>query len=190
MPSYTVTVVGGPAGTGKSTVAQLLSAQLGCPFIEGDALHPPQNVDKMSRGIPLTDEDRWGWLKALSGAAYDRCAESENTTGGCIVLCSMLKRVYRSYIKKCGQQRADADPGAELKFRFIFLYTTFEELMSRVAGRQGHYMKADMVRSQYDIMEVPVGDEIEENGGECISVDTTGKTPAEIMGVIGVHKGA
>lgn len=178
MTQNTVIVVGGPAGIGKTTIAELLSAQFACPFIEGDSLHPPENIEKMSKGIPLTDEDRWGWLRQLSEEASEKAISPENKSKICIVLCSMLKRVYRSYIKKSSSEKF---PHNELKFRFLFLHTTFEDLMKRVSGRKGHYMKSDMVKSQYDIMEIPNGDELVANGGECLAVDTTNKTPEEIL---------
>lgn len=175
MTSHTVIVVGGPAGTGKSTIAEILSKKFSCPFIEGDGLHPQPNIDKMSKGIPLTDDDRWGWLEQLSKVTASRALDPDNKSTMAIVSCSMLKKIYREHIK-------ETSPKSEpINFRFVFLYSTFEELMKRVEGRKGHYMKSDMVKSQYDIMEVPAGDELMINGGECISVDTTGKTPAMIF---------
>ncbi|EGW33157.1 uncharacterized protein SPAPADRAFT_60463, partial [Spathaspora passalidarum NRRL Y-27907] len=131
----TVIVVGGPAGTGKTTQAQLLATQLKCAFIEGDDLHPQANVDKMARGVPLTDEDRWGWLKQLSSESASTA--KGDTANVCVVTCSMLKRVYRDYIKKCAKTAAGED---DVKFRFVFLYTEFNELLKRVEGRKNHFM--------------------------------------------------
>lgn len=170
----TVIVVGGPAGTGKTTQGELISKHFQCPFIEGDALHSQENVDKMSQGIPLTDEDRWGWLKQLSQVSSSKAHELENTTNIAVVSCSILKKKYRDFIKE-----NSVDP--LIKFRFVFLYTTFEELMSRVENRKGHYMKSDMVKSQYDIMEIPHNGELLQNGGDAITVDTSGKSPEEIF---------
>lgn len=166
-----VYVVGGPAGTGKSTIGELLSKHFKCPFIEGDGLHPQSNIDKMSNGLPLTDEDRWDWLTQISVQSSQ--AAVNNDTGKSVVSCSMLKKIYREHIKSV------ADSSVE--FRFIFLYTTFEELLSRVSNRQGHYMKSDMVKSQYDIMNIPEKDELVSNGGNSIAIDTTDKSPEEIF---------
>ncbi|KAK6204871.1 P-loop containing nucleoside triphosphate hydrolase protein [Scheffersomyces amazonensis] len=170
----TVIVVGGPAGTGKTTTATALSEQFSCPFIEGDVLHPKENVEKMSKGIPLTDEDRWEWLKTLSHEVSTTSLSDANQSKIAIVSCSMLKKVYRTYIK------AHANNSNHIKFRFVFLYTTYEELIRRVESRKGHFMKSDMVKSQYDIMEVPNGKELLANGGDCLAIDATGKTPNQI----------
>lgn len=168
----TVIVVGGPAGTGKTTQGLLLSKRYSCPFIEGDSLHPKANIDKMAQGIPLTDDDRWGWLKTLAQESSSKALEDPSHLA--VVSCSMLKKVYREYIK-------ESSVSAEVEFRFVFLYTSFEELMSRVENRVGHYMKSDMVKSQYDIMEIPTGKELLKNGGEAVIVDTSGKTPEVIF---------
>lgn len=172
----TVIVVGGPAGTGKTTIAELLAAHLQCPFIEGDALHPPQNILKMSKGIPLTDEDRWDWLKQLNYASVGKCMDSTNKSKIAIVSCSILKKVYREYIKKS----SDGTLPNEIQFRFVFLHTTLEHLFERVQNRPGHFMKSDMVTSQYSIMEIPCDNELLENGGEALPVDTTNKLPQQI----------
>ena len=170
----TVIVVGGPAGTGKTTQGELISKYYQCPFIEGDALHPQENIDKMSQGIPLTDEDRWGWLKQLSQVSSIKAKDLKNITNISVVSCSILKKKYRDFIKKNSVDSL-------INFRFVFLYTTFEELMNRVENRKGHYMKSDMVKSQYDIMEIPKDEELLQNGGDAITVDTSGKSPEEIF---------
>lgn len=175
MSKGTFIVVGGPAGTGKTTIASLLSEQLGCPYLEGDDLHPQENVDKMASGQPLTDTDRWGWLSILSKNTSTLVLDEENISNTTIVSCSMLKKIYREFIKK------EANKSEELKFIFIFLYTSFEELLIRVGNRKNHYMKSDMVKSQYDIMEIPKDDELVINGGESIAVDTSDKSPQQIF---------
>lgn len=176
--SGTFIVVGGPAGTGKTTIAELISDQLKCPYLEGDELHPQENIDKMSKGFALNDDDRWGWLKILSEKTSDACLDTENQAQTAIVSCSMLKKSYRQYIKD------SAHNSDKLNFKFVFLYSTFEELLKRVGNRKGHYMKSDMVKSQYDIMEIPQGPELIDNGGDCLSIDTTDKTPEEIFKII------
>ncbi|OVF10000.1 putative gluconokinase [Clavispora lusitaniae] len=169
----TVLIVGGPAGTGKTTIASLLAESKACPFVEGDTLHPQANVDKMARGEPLTDEDRWGWLKELSEICSKEAVSKENATHTVVASCSILKKVYREYIVECGLP--------EVTFKFVFLKSTFEQLMERVANRKNHFMKVDMVKSQYDIMEIPQGEELIANGGSALAVETTDKTPEAIL---------
>lgn len=175
MSEHTVIVVGGPAGTGKSTIADLISKHLGCPFVEGDALHPPENVAKMAEATPLTDDDRWEWLANVSLTT----AEKASHTKVAVVSCSMLKKVYREYIKS----HSGFDTSV-VKFRFVFLHTTFEELIKRVGHRQGHFMKSDMVKSQFDIMEIPTEGELLSNGGDALDIDTTNKDPEAIFNEI------
>lgn len=170
----TVIVVGGPAGTGKSTIGQLLASQYHCPFIEGDELHPLSNVEKMSRGVPLTDDDRWGWLAQVALNLASVATDSLNGTHLCVILCSMLKRIYRDYLKEKG---CTQNP---VRFRFIFLYLTLVELQKRVNERAGHFMKGEMVKLQYDIMQLPQGLELVINGGDSFLIDTTGKSPNDI----------
>lgn len=174
--SNTVIVVGGPAGTGKTTIAELLANHYQCPAVEGDNLHPELNIKKMSQGIPLTDDDRWDWLKELTLAAVDKSIDASNKSKIAVVSCSMLKKAYRDHIKECA--RASLDD--LIQFRFVFLHTTIEHLFERVLNRPGHFMKSDMVNSQFSIMEIPDGDELLENGGEALSVDTTNKLPPQI----------
>lgn len=167
----TAIVVGGPAGTGKTTTAQLLAQHYLCPFLEGDDLHPQENVDKMARGEPLTDEDRWGWLEQLGKEAAAKSCSSDNHSGICVASCSMLKKVYRQYL----QQHC---VGA--KMVFVFLHTFIERLQARVAARKGHFMKLTMVQLQFDIMEVPCGDELCGSGGNAIAVEMSDMTPSEV----------
>lgn len=166
----TIIVVGGPAGTGKTSAASRLSQRFDCPYIEGDALHPQSNIDKMSKGIPLTDDDRWDWLVTLAQTTAEKCKQSPNHIA--IVTCSILKQSYRELI----QQTVPS-----ITCKFCFLYASFDELVNRVENRKNHYMKSEMVRSQYEIMEVPKGDELIENGGGCLTIDTTNKPMDEIF---------
>lgn len=164
-----VIVVGGPAGTGKTTTANLLADFYHCPFLEGDDLHPVENVNKMARGEPLTDDDRWNWLERLSREASNTART--DASGICVASCSMLKKVYREHLMKFGN-------GVE--FRFVFLHTSIERLSARVAARQGHFMKLAMVQLQYDIMEIPEGAELCINGGRAVAVDMSDMTPKEV----------
>lgn len=145
-------LVTGPAGCGKSTVAKYLATVLHLPYIEGDEFHPQANIEKMSAGIPLTDADRWDWLTALREASLN---ELDNGNPGVVLTCSALKRKYRDVI------RVAPYFSPNLYLHFIYLDASEELLLQRVMARQNHYMGANMVHSQFDILEPPTKDEID-----------------------------
>jgi len=153
-------IITGPAGCGKSSVAAYLAQALELPYIEGDDYHPPENVKKMSEGIPLTDEDRWGWLDTLRQKASE---ELETGAKGCVVTCSALKRRYRDFIRQVGQ----AEVG--IVVRFVYLRADVELLIQRVKSRKNHFMKDDMVRSQFVALEEPDSSE-----PDVVPVDVSG----------------
>jgi gluconokinase len=130
-------VVMGVASCGKTSVGEALAVCLGARFTEGDKLHPPANIEKMSAGIPLDDQDRWPWLaevgKSLSG------------NSGRIASCSALKKIYRQRIAE-----AAGRPVA-----FIFLDGTRELLAERIANRTGHFMPPSLLDSQLKTLEPP-----------------------------------
>ncbi|KAK4192693.1 P-loop containing nucleoside triphosphate hydrolase protein [Podospora australis] len=150
--AHHIWLVTGPAGCGKSTVAKYLASVLHLPYIEGDEFHPQANIDKMSAGIPLTDADRWDWLTALREASLH---ELENGNPGVVLTCSALKRKYRDVI------RVAPYFSPNLHLHFIYLDASEELLLQRVMARQNHYMGANMVHSQFDILERPTKDEID-----------------------------
>ena len=88
-------VVMGVSATGKTSVGEQLAEELGCEFVEGDSLHSRHNIDKMSKGVPLTDEDRWPWLQAIAELVAVRDSEGVST----VVTCSALKRSYRAVLR-------------------------------------------------------------------------------------------
>ncbi|KAH6608700.1 thermoresistant gluconokinase [Trichoderma cornu-damae] len=139
-------LVTGPAGCGKTSVAEHLANALNMPYIEGDSFHTPANVDKMRSGIPLTDADRWDWLTALREESMRQINEGRT---GVVLTCSALKRKYRDVI------RVAAYYDHHLLIHFIYLDASEELLLQRVTKRQGHYMGANMVHSQLDILERP-----------------------------------
>lgn len=145
-------VVMGVAGCGKSTVAAALRDLLGWPTAEGDELHPPANVAKMSAGIPLTDADRWPWLDSI--AEWTRAADAEGAST--IVTCSALRRAYRDRLRRV--------PG-----RTVFLHLTGSPalLAARIGGRTGHFMPASLLPSQVATLE-PLG---EDEDGVAIDID-------------------
>ncbi|CAL5865859.1 uncharacterized protein PFLUO_LOCUS65 [Penicillium psychrofluorescens] len=144
-------IVTGPAGCGKSTVGKALQQELGVPFLEGDDYHPQLNKEKMGRGTPLTDEDRWDWLVVLRKAAIDALAPSSerNSPAGVVVACSALKQKYRDVM------RVAAYGSPSVQIHFIYLRLDEDVLMERVRARQQHYMKSGMVRSQLATLEEP-----------------------------------
>ncbi|KAF7560711.1 hypothetical protein G7046_g3426 [Stylonectria norvegica] len=152
-------LVTGPAGCGKSTVAEYLANSLDMPFIEGDSFHPAANVEKMRNGTPLTDADRWDWLTALREESIHRI---NGGSEGVVLTCSALKRKYRDVIRVAGYF------DHRLLIHFIFLNAPEEVLLQRVQGRKGHYMGAGMVHSQFDILELPSEDE-----KDVISIDVS-----------------
>jgi gluconokinase len=134
-------VLMGVAGSGKSTVMAALVARLGWPALEGDALHPPENVAKMAAGAPLDDEDRAPWLAAI--ATWIGAREAERTSS--IVTCSALRRRYRDTLR-----------AGHPSVWFVHLVAPETVLEGRIARREGHFMPVDLLRSQLDTLE-PLG---------------------------------
>ncbi|MGH9488397.1 MAG: gluconokinase [Terriglobales bacterium] len=132
-------IVMGVAGAGKTTVGAALAAALGCEFLEGDRLHPAANVDKMRRGIPLTDADRAPWLEAIR----QRLEAAAGAGRDLVVACSALKQGYREQLNR------------GLEVRWIYLQGDPALLRRRLEQRQGHYMKANMLASQLADLEEP-----------------------------------
>jgi gluconokinase len=132
-------VVEGVSGSGKTTVGQLLAAQLGYTFLEGDSLHPPANIDKMTRGIPLTDDDRAPWLAAI----HDRIVESYRLNQGLVAACSALKQRYRTVL-------ADG-----VAITWVYLKGSEELLSARLQQRKHHFFKVQMLASQFADLEEP-----------------------------------
>jgi gluconokinase len=137
-------VVMGVAGCGKTAVGMALAAAIGVRYIEGDRLHPPENVARMSRGEPLTDELRAGWLDAVGQSIRAAILGSE----GAVAACSALKRIYRDRLRR-----------SEPSIVFVHLAISREEAFRRVAGRRGHFMPASLVDNQFAILEPPAANE-------------------------------
>jgi len=134
-----IVIVMGVSGCGKSTVGQALAQRTGGEFLDADPYHPAANVEKMSQGIPLTDEDRAGWLDILA----DLLRARKDSPRPVVLACSALKESYR--------QRLRVVPDV----RFVYLKGTFEVLLKRMEERQGHFMKASMLESQFRTLEEP-----------------------------------
>ena len=160
----TALVVMGVSGSGKTTVAELLAKQLGWPFMEGDRLHPPANVEKMRQGIPLTDTDRAPWLDRIGEELKSWAAVGKSG----VLTCSALKRAYRDRIRSA---RPDA--------RFIYIRGSEALIGARVAARHHEYMPASLLRTQFDTLEEPTPD-----APGIVTADAGGSADEEVAAVI------
>ena len=139
-------LVMGVAGSGKTTVANALALGLDLEMIEGDDYHCVANVEKMRTGVPLTDEDRWPWLRSLAGILGDRHERAIGT----VLACSALRRSYRDVIRS----------GIPIDEVFtIHLDLGATRLRERLTTRRGHYMPASLLESQLEALERPRDDE-------------------------------
>ena len=137
-------IIMGVTGVGKSTLGAALAAELKVPFLEGDSLHPPENVRKMSAGMPLQDTDRWPWLNLLGQAVA-----AQRQPLGVVATCSALKRSYRDCLRGL-----IGEP-----LLFICLQAHRNSLAARIQARPGHYMPVTLLDSQLATLELPGADE-------------------------------
>jgi gluconokinase len=137
-------VVMGVAGSGKSTIGEKLAERLGWTYEDGDRFHPRANVEKMSAGHPLTDEDRWPWLRAIADEIDRICKKDEHVVIGC----SALKRAYRDVLV---HGRDDV--------RIVYLDGSQQLIAQRLAARKGHFMPPALLESQFKTLQPPGADE-------------------------------
>ncbi|CAO3643959.1 unnamed protein product [Cunninghamella echinulata] len=143
-------IVMGVAGCGKTSVAEELQMLLNCDYVEGNSLHPKENVDKMTSGIPLQDDDRWPWLRKIRDTieAHAKILYDQEEKGRALVVtCSSLKKVYRDILCDVPKELATVT--------FVYLKGTTELLAERIGNRQSHFMSASMLQSQLDTLEEP-----------------------------------
>ena len=145
----------GPAGSGKTTVGELLAGQLGWEFADGDNFHSPANIEKMTRGVPLDDNDRIPWLEAIREAMEQWNAQRRNV----VMACSALKKSYR--------ERLQINSGV----RLVYLKGTYDLLRERLHARKGHYATEQLLASQFADLEEPT---------DAVTVDVA-RTPEEIV---------
>ncbi|CAN7518673.1 gluconokinase [Mesorhizobium sp. LjNodule214] len=161
-------VVMGVAGCGKSAVGEALAEALGAVFVEGDRLHPPENVAQMASGKPLTDQLRAGWLDAIG----QRIAASVAGGQSVVAACSALKRSYRDRLR-----------GFCADIVFVYLEVDRETAWQRVGHRKGHFMPASLVDSQFAILEAPAADE------RALTLDGTGRLSDIVTRTVGLLDG-
>lgn len=155
----TIVVVMGVSASGKTTIAEGLAAAEGWPLLEGNSFHPPANVAKMAAGHPLTDEDRWPWLRAIALAIDGYRARGESA----VVACSALRRAYRDILI-----------GDRKDVRLVYLEGSEPLIADRIKSRKGHFMPPTLLHSQFETLEPPGPDE------HPITVEIGG-TPDEIV---------
>ena len=134
----------GVSGCGKTTVGKALAQELDCPFYDGDDYHPPDNIAKMAKGLPLNDDDRYPWLAVLHNLIKGHLEKGETA----VLACSALKKKYRDQLRAGNED-----------VLFIFNHGDFDTIWQRMLSRSGHYMKEDMLQSQFEALETPYEDE-------------------------------
>lgn len=130
----------GVSGSGKTTIGRRLAREVGWPFYDGDAFHPPENVAKMRRGSPLSDDDRDAWLGALA----ELIGQLSDHGQPAVVACSALKRAYRRRLAQAGDD-----------VRFVYLRGSYEVIRTRLESRRGHFFQPALLDSQFAALEEP-----------------------------------
>lgn len=154
-----VVLLMGTTGAGKTTIGQMLGRQLGWTFLDADDFHPAANIEKMKRGIPLTDADRAPWLAAIHAELLRRTVFGESIVLGC----SALKQKYRDQL------------AAGLEMTVVYLKGSYEEMLRHIEGRHGHFAGAAILAGQFADLEEPQN---------AIVIDVS-KTPEEIVTQLG-----
>lgn len=164
-------VIMGVSGSGKTTMARLLEARLGWPYAEADEFHPQANIDKMTAGTPLTDEDRWPWLEAMRAWLTEQARAGRST----IVTCSALRLAYRDVLRE-----------AEGRVRFVHLTAAPEVIAPRLGTRAGHFMPPTLLPSQFATLE-PL---VEGEDGVVVVVDVPPDEVADrALATLGISAG-
>jgi carbohydrate kinase (thermoresistant glucokinase family) len=153
-----VIIIFGVSGAGKTTIGELLARELRWQFYEADDFHSPANIEKMRRGVPLTDDDRWPWLENLCELIKQCVAANENA----VLACSALKRVYRKHLRV----------SAEVKL--VFLHGDYALITEHLRHRRGHFMNPGLLKSQFADLQEPRSDE------DVLTIEL-GRTPHELV---------
>lgn len=197
----------GVSGSGKSTVGKEIAAKLALPFVDGDDFHPKENIDKMSRGEPLNDEDRGPWLRRIREEAIRASTENADAHNqgrrpiGLVIACSALKKSYRDVLRGKEQSAfancqdpdvAAADGSAlpgelcshelvhpPLPLFFVHLTGAYDTLYERMENRKGHYMQKVMLDSQLRTLEPPSEEEKSDDVVQ-VNIDMNTSTEAQV----------
>jgi len=153
-----IVIVFGVSGAGKTTIGKLLAQEVSWHFYEADDFHSRANIDKMQRGIPLTDADRWPWLESLRQLMECSLEAGENA----VLACSALKRAYRERL--CVRDEV----------KFVFLRGDYALIEKQLRRRHGHFVNPDLLRSQFADLEEPTPDE------DVLTIGL-GRTPREFV---------
>jgi gluconokinase len=153
-----IVIVFGVSGAGKTTIGKLLAKRLGWRFLEADDFHPRGNIEKMRAGLPLTDKDRWPWLKLLREQIERSLAANENA----VLACSALKRKYRERLRVSDN------------VKFVLLRGDYALVEKQLHNRRAHFMNSDLLRSQFADLEEPESDE------DAVAIEL-GRTPEELV---------
>jgi gluconokinase len=172
MTGSDVIVVMGVSGSGKTTVAKGIASAMGWAFAEGDEFHSPANVAKMAAGQPLTDEDRWPWLRSIGSWMDGHIKDSTSA----VVTCSALRRVYRDLLREGRPQ-----------VRFCHVSADPTLIGDRLSVRQGHYMPASLLPSQLATLEPLQQDE---PGVVIPATGSTDDVQRRAMAALGLRTGA
>nr|XP_027198483.1 probable gluconokinase isoform X1 [Dermatophagoides pteronyssinus] len=147
MAKIKLLIVMGPSGCGKTTIAQALANRLSDGhYVEGDQLHPQSNIDKMSNAIPLDDDDRWPWLQSIRQHCENNAIQQHDNQY-LIVTCSALKKIYRNQLRQIQHFQW---------IKFIFPQGSQQLIGQRIEQRKDHYMKANMLQSQFECFQPPI----------------------------------
>ena len=153
-----IVIVFGVSGAGKTTIGKLLAQELGWRFYEADDFHSRANIEKMHRGIPLNDEDRWPWLESLRQLIERSLEAGENA----VLACSALKRAYRERLRVSNE------------VKFVFLRGDYALIEKQLRRRHGHFMNPELLRSQFADLEEPKPDE------DVLTIEL-GRSPQELV---------
>lgn len=137
-----IVIIMGVSGCGKSTIGKKLAQKLDCSFLEGDDFHPTENITKMKKGIPLTDQDRLPWLKKIS----EKCAHENNIGNNLVVACSALKKQYRLILNNAHN------------YELVHLFGDLKTIKQRMSKRD-HFMPIKLIESQFETLEPPAKEE-------------------------------